>query len=152
MTVRMIQVQVCVVYLVSGFWKVVAPPWMDGSALVYALGNPTFSRFGMPDLPWLQPAFVVATLTVAWWEFLFPWLVAGRRTRLPALGFGVALHLGILLFMYVGVFPFVMLGCYPAFLKAGEARRGVGRVAALLGSPPYPRAASSASAPSDVAP
>lgn len=146
-TVRMIQVQISLVYLVSGFWKVVAPPWMDGTALVYALGNPSFSRFGMPDWAWLQPLFVLVTVAVAWWEFLFPLLAAGRRTRLPSLAFGVALHVGILLFMYVGVFPVIMLGCYPAFLKADEARRLVG----AFGRRGY-ASARSASAASAVAP
>lgn len=148
-TVRMIQLQIAVVYLVSGFWKVVAPPWMDGTALVYALGNPAFSRFGLPDWAWVRPLFVAATLAVAWWEFLFPLLVVGRRTRVPALAFGVALHLGILVFMYIGVFPWAMLACYPAFLTGDEARRLLDRVRRLPG---YPSASRSASAPSGVVP
>lgn len=149
-TLRMIQIQIALVYLVSGLWKVVAPSWMDGTALVYALGNHTFSRLGMPDWVWLQPLFAAATLAVAWWEFLFPVLALGSRTRRWSLAFGVALHLGILAFMYVGIFPLIMLGCYPAFLKAGEARWLVGRVRALLPGG-YAREATSASAASRVA-
>lgn len=150
-TVRMIQVQISIVYVVAGFWKVIAPPWMDGTALAYALGNPSFSRFGMPDWAWLQPLFVLLTISVAWWEFLFPLLAAGRRTRLPSLAFGVALHLGILVFMYVGVFPFIMLGCYPAFLKGHEARWVVEKVGGLVGVPGQASEARRVSAPSDVA-
>ena len=49
-------------------------------------------------------------------------LVALRRTRLPALAFGVVLHLAILLTMSIGIFPFAILGCYPAFLTGRELR------------------------------
>lgn len=147
---RFVQIQIAVVYLVAGFWKVVGPPWWDGSAIHIALNNPAFSRFGAPDWGWLQLPYLALGITVAWWEFLFPALVAGRRTRRWTLAFGVALHGGILLLMNIGVFPFVMLACYPAFLDEGGARRvaeGARRVLARL----QPSAARSASAASAVA-
>lgn len=152
--IRMIQVQIGLVYLVAGFWKVVSEPWMDGSALVYALGNPTFSRLGAPDWPGVQPVFAFLTLSVAWWELLFPLLVAGgRRVRLGALAFGVLLHGSILMLMNIGVFPFIMLACYPAFLTADEVR-GLLRAPGLRSAVPAPQpsASSSVSTPSGVVP
>ncbi len=123
-TIRMVQIQIMVVYLVSGAWKMVGPPWWDGSALYVALDNPAFSRFGVPRADWLRIPFTVATVSVALWEFLFPLLVSTPRLRRPALWFGTSLHLGILVFMSIGIFPFIMLGCYPAFMTAGEIRSG----------------------------
>lgn len=149
-TLRMVQIQVAVVYLVSGFWKVVGPPWWDGTALWIALANPSFSRFGAPDGAWLRLPFTVATIAIAWWELLFGALVASSRTRLPALAFGVCLHLGILVFMSIGIFPFAMLGCYPAFLSAAQLRRFADRISG--GAARQPRADSSASAASAVVP
>lgn len=149
---RMVQVQISIVYLVAGFWKVVAMPWYDGSALVYALDNPVFTRWGMPHTQWLQPLFVLLTVTVAWWEFLFPLLAASGRLRRWSLAFGVSLHGMILVLMNIGIFPFIMLGCYPAFLKGGEARALVARVRAWLGSDVQPNASRSADAPSAVVP
>ena len=120
--IRLIQVQIAIVYFVAGFWKVVGPPWWDGSALYYAFAGSTFSRLGAA---WAESIprvfFIAATVSVAWWEFLFPLLVGLRRLRRPALAFGVAMHLGILVTMNVGIFPYAMLACYPAFLTESEA-------------------------------
>jgi hypothetical protein len=153
---RMIQIQIALVYLVSGFWKVVGAPWWDGSALFYALGHATFTRFGVPDWPGLHIPFAMASITIAWWEFLFPVLVTRPRTRVPTLVFGVLLHLAILLTMSIGVFPFIMVGCYPVFLGAAELR-GLGRrVAAFVGrrgggaQPSQPRISTNASAAAGV--
>lgn len=131
-TLRLIQIQVCLMYLVSGFWKVVDPDWRDGSAIYYALGSDTFGRFGLPDWAWLGPLFAAVTLTVAWWEFLFPLLVGWARSRIPALLFGVAFHLAILVTMNIGPFPLAVLATYPAFLdpdRTGRWGRGVLREA-----------------------
>ncbi len=120
---RFVQIQIALLYFTTGFWKLMGSSWWTGSALYYALGNNSFSRWGVPHAAWLHPIFLVLTLCVAWWEFLFPVLVLRARTRLPALAFGVTMHLMILLLMYVGVFSFIMIGCYPAFLTADEAHR-----------------------------
>lgn len=125
-TLRLFQIQLCVLYLVSGFWKIVDPSWWDGSAIYYALAGDTFGRFGLPPWAWLQPFFVIASVAVAWWELLFPALMASRRTRMPALLFGVALHVGILMTMNIGPFPLAVLAMYPAFLDPDALRR-VGR-------------------------
>ena len=124
-SVRLIQVQLIVLYLVSGFWKVIDPAWQDGTALWVALASPTFTRFGAPGgaPQWL---FAAATLMVAWWELLFVALVWIPRARRVALLIGVAVHLFILVFMNVGVFPVAMLGLYPAFLKPEECRALIG--------------------------
>jgi hypothetical protein len=147
---RFIQVQIALVYLVAGFWKLVGPPWWDGSALHIALANPTFSRFGAPDWAWLHLPYLVLGLAVSWWEFLFPALALMPRARLWSLAFGVVLHGAILALMNIGVFPFVMLGCYPAFLKEHEARRVVAMIGRRLRLRPQPKADRSASAPSGV--
>lgn len=130
--VRFVQIQLSLVYVVSGFWKLVGASWWDGSALQYALGNDAFSRFGAPAWAWAHPMFAAATIGMAWWELLFPVLATARRTRVPALGFGVVLHLWILTFMNIGVFPFIVLGCYPAFLRGDEAERLVAAVVRAL--------------------
>lgn len=144
---RMIQIQIGVVYLVAGFWKVVGPTWWNGSALHYALGNESFTRFGAPDWPWARPVYTLLTIAVMWWEFLFPALAAWGRTRIPALLFGVALHGGILLFMSIGIFPFIMLGCYPVFLRGEE----VGRLVRFATGRGWPRGQPSSEATSATA-
>ena len=111
--VRLLQIQVSVLYFVSGFWKVIDASWQDGSALWVALASPTFTRFGAPS--WApQWPFAAGTMLVAWWELLFPALVAVPCARRIVLAFGAAFHLFILVFMNVGVFPLAMLALYPA--------------------------------------
>lgn len=130
--VRLIQIQIMIVYFVAGFWKIIGPPWWDGSALYYALAGSTFSRIGAAwaeGIP--QLFFIVTTISIAWWEFLFPLLVSVGRLRRAALAFGVAIHLGILLTMNVGLFPYSMLACYPVFLTEGEAAGWVRRLPVL---------------------
>lgn len=122
-TVRLVQLQIMILYMTAGFWKVVSTSWWDGSALYLAYGASTFSRFGVAWLEWMpRVGFIALTVSTAWWEFLFPVLVSVSRTRRAALAFGVALHLSILAFMSVGLFPFSMLACYPAFLTDAESR------------------------------
>ncbi len=129
--IRLIQIQIMIVYFVAGFWKVIGPPWWDGSALYYAFAGSTFSRFGAEwaRAPWFM--FAAATIATAWWEFLFPVLVSVARTRRVALAFGVTMHLGIFLAMGVGIFPFSMLACYPAFLTDSEGRWLVERLSGV---------------------
>jgi len=121
-TLRMMQIQVGLLYFVTGFWKLQGETWWDGRAMVYALDNAAFTRFGLPSWSWLQPLLAAAGLVVVFWEFLFPLLVAGRRTRIPALVVGVLFHCGIFLTMNIGVFAFAVLATYPVFLKAEELR------------------------------
>ncbi len=121
-TVRVIQIQLCLVYFVAGFWKTLGTAWWDGSVVYYALGNPALTRFGFPDLPAFQPLFALASSAVVLWELAFPLLVAFRRTRLAALGFGVLVHGVILVGMNIGIFSFAMLAAYPAFLDGGRLR------------------------------
>lgn len=136
---RLMQVQLCVVYVVSGLWKVAGEAWWDGSALVYALDNAAFSRFGLPDWAWLQPVFVVLGISVAWWELLFPLLVAWGRTRRWALLYGVVFHLLIFVTMNIGAFAPAMLALYPAFLTGDELRRLGGRAPPRADPPAAPR-------------
>jgi hypothetical protein len=129
---RMIQVQICLVYLASGFLKVVGPAWWDGSALPLALGNHTFSRLGAPDWTWAQPFFAIGGIAIAWWELLFAALMVNKRTRVPALWFGVAMHAGIFVTMSIGIFSVIMIGGYAAFLTPAESRWIVERARGLL--------------------
>lgn len=129
---RMIQVQICLVYLASGFLKVVGPAWWDGSALPLALGDHTFSRLGAPDWTWAQPFFAIGGIAIAWWELLFAALMVNKRTRVPALWFGVAMHAGIFVTMSIGIFSVIMIGGYAAFLTPAESRWIVERARGLL--------------------
>ena len=145
---RLLQIQVCAIYAVAGVWKLLGTSWWDGSVIYYALGNPYLTRFGIPDWPAVQPLFATLSITVAWWETLFPLLVLWRRTRLSALVFGVLVHGTIFATMNIGVFSFAMLATYSAFLPSGVAASLVHRLRDLRGMlTAGPRAVAAARSP-----
>lgn len=128
---RLIQVQIGILYAVTGFLKLMGETWWDGRAVYYALANANLTRFGVPEWAALEPVFVAAGLAVAWWELLFPALVSRDRSRRGALVFGVVVHGGIFVTMNIGVFSLAMLAAYPAF---AHRRRTSALVDRWLGS------------------
>jgi uncharacterized membrane protein YphA (DoxX/SURF4 family) len=103
--VRILFVQLIFIYWCNGIYKLVGPHWRDGYSLRYVLADITLVRFSLADLPvpdWLLRAM---TWSVLVWEVSFPVLVVLHRwTRVAALLFGVAFHLGIFLTMELGFF------------------------------------------------
>lgn len=116
--VRMLQIQICILYAVAGAWKLAGDSWWTADAVFYATQNPQTARFILPVGTWTQPFFLAASLSVALWETAFPALYLWRRTRTWALAFGVCLHVGILLTMNIGFFSFAVLAAYPALWGA----------------------------------
>ena len=137
--VRMIQIQICILYGVAGWWKLAGQSWWSADAVYYALQNPQVARILIPAPSWTEPVFLLASVSVAWWEFLFPLLYSWGRSRRVALGFGVLLHVGILLTMNIGFFPLVVLATYPAMVGAPACDRWLRRVLGRVrGSKPQP--------------
>ena len=55
---RLIRVQVALIYLSSGLWKLFNPQWRDGSAVHYVLSNNVYHRF-----PWGVPQWMEGLTT-----------------------------------------------------------------------------------------
>jgi hypothetical protein len=144
---RMLQLQIAVVYVATGLLKT-GDPWRgDGTALYYATVNPYNRHFDFgPALAAVQP-WLLRPLTwlVLVWEIgfggfvLVHWIreLLGRPRRLfdlrlPMLGFGAAMHLGIQAAMYVAWFTPLMLAGYASFVHPHEARALADRVRARL--------------------
>lgn len=120
--VRLIQIQVCMIYLTTGLAKLIrvawdgdgwfAGTWWEGSSLHYVLCDTTMSRWSFAQLP--LPFWVTAGLTYAavWWETLFPLFMFWRWSRILALWFGVLFHLGIFLTIEIGWFSFYTVSLY----------------------------------------
>lgn len=140
---RMLELQLAVMYVATGLLKT-GDPWRgDGTALYYASINPYNRHFDVGGtLAILQP-WVLRPLTwlVLAWEIgfggfvLVHWIreILGRPRRLPDLrkpfvGFGIAMHLGIQVAMYVAWFTPLVLAAYASFLHPEEARALVKRL------------------------
>ncbi len=115
--VRLIQIQLCLIYLTTGLVKIKGTglfqgTWWEGTSVHYVLNYVTMSRWSFTQLP--QPFWMTATLSYVsvWWEVLFPVLVLFRPTRTPALVFGLLFHLGIWFTIEVGWFSFYTMSYY----------------------------------------
>jgi hypothetical protein len=119
---RLIRLQICVIYLSSGLWKLLADTWRDGSAMHYILNRNVFPRFAPSYPPAVEPALTVATYATLVWELTFPLCMLNRWTRYVALSIGVVMHLGMAAFLELGPFSLVMLTSYLAFIDPAATR------------------------------
>jgi hypothetical protein len=123
---RLMQVQVSVVYLATVWAKLRGDAWNDGTAVSYALRLDDLARFQVPASI-AQSELVANLLTYGALatEAAVAVLVWNRRLRPWVLAAGVALHLGIDLTLRVGFFSWTMLVLYLAFLSPAATRAAV---------------------------
>jgi hypothetical protein len=109
---RLLFVQLVVIYFSSGIHKLAHPAWRSGETLHYILGDLALARW--PVLQALAPLWLtrLATWLVLAWEVCFPLLVLSPRTRRLALLMGVLFHTCLGLFLELGFFPLYILCWY----------------------------------------
>jgi hypothetical protein len=134
---RLIQLQVSLMYAAAVWSKLQSPSWRDGSAVSYATRLPDLVRFPAPsvlDSP-------VATYTTVAIEAGLVVLVWNRRTRAAALAAGVLLHLGIDATIRVGFFSLAVFTAYLSFANPLWVREKATEAASLARRVRNPRAA-----------
>jgi hypothetical protein len=114
---RLMQIQLSVVYL-SGVWgKLQGPLWNDGTAVYYALELEDIDRLPLPSV--LGHSLLLINLqtygTIAV-EAAIGILVWNRVARVYVLAIGALLHLTIDYAILVGFFSFAMLAAYTTFI------------------------------------
>jgi Vitamin K-dependent gamma-carboxylase len=106
---RLLFVQLALIYFYNGVHKLLGPQWRAGHTLHYVLGDLALSRISYAELPAPYLAIQCLTWLVLAWELTFPLLVLWRPTRTAVLLLGAAFHVGIGLTMELGVFaPYVL--------------------------------------------
>ena len=121
-TYRLFQIQLCAIYLSSGLQKAGATQWKSGTAMSSVLQQTeSWMRYDFTTLCDYPAVIALLTTSALLFELiLFPILVWISRTRLIALGLGVAFHLAILLTMRVFNYTEVMIVFYLCFLTEKE--------------------------------
>lgn len=114
--IRLMQIQVALIYMNSALWKLGGPTWRDGSTIHYVLNLNTYQRFPGTLPVALDPLMTLSTYLTLFWEMTFGLLLLNRWTRRAALAFGVALHVGLWVTMELGTFSWVILASYVAFI------------------------------------
>ena len=129
---RLLQVQVSLLYLAALWAKVRGVTWNDGTAVSYALRLDDMARF-QPPAGFTQSELVANALTYGTLlvEFAIGVLVWNRRLRPYVLLAGVGLHLSIELTMRIGFFSWAVLVAYLAFVPPETAERVIQRVRSI---------------------
>jgi hypothetical protein len=122
-SLRLIQVHMCVVYLYAGLAKLEGLSWWEGYAMWQAFANSEYQTF---DLTWLAAhdwVWNLMTHSVVAWEISFCALVWFPLLRPLVLGMAVLTHAGIGMCLGMWTFGLIMLvGCC-AFLSPTLVRR-----------------------------
>jgi putative effector of murein hydrolase LrgA (UPF0299 family) len=120
---RLVQVQVSILYVAAVWAKVRGVTWNDGTAVSYAFRIEDIARFPVPgfvtDSLVLVNLLTFGTLAV---ELSIGILVWNRVLRPWVLLLGVGLHLGIDYAVRVGFFSYAVLVAYLAFVPPETAR------------------------------
>lgn len=122
--IRLMQVQVSLIYLSTVFYKLRGDSWPEGTAVSYALRLEDMVIFPVPQWISTNPMLMnIATWGTLATELAIGILVWNRRCRPWVLAAGVALHGLIMISIGVGFFSLAMFVLYLAFLSPDVARR-----------------------------
>ncbi|MCX2480828.1 hypothetical protein OQY15_17115 [Pedobacter sp. MC2016-15] len=107
--IRLVQFQMCLVYLSSGIEKCLGIQWLNGEAIWRTMMMPIFKHYDfswMADYPYIPLIIGLSVLIVEIGYVVFMWM---KNVRVWWLGMIIALHLGIGIFMGMWFFALVMV-------------------------------------------
>jgi hypothetical protein len=123
---RLIQIQLSVVYLSAVWQKVQGELWRNGTAVSYALRITDVHRIATPDFIThsvvLSELLTFGTLAL---EVSLGILVWNRTARPWVLTLGILMHLGIDFSLLVGFFSFAIIVSYIAFIPPETASQRI---------------------------
>ncbi|MFB1483287.1 hypothetical protein [Corallococcus sp. RDP092CA] len=108
LSLRVLQVHLCLIYLSTGLEKLLGPVWRDGTAIWEVLMQPQYGQFDfawLAAVPWLVKLATWGTLVV---EGGYAFCVWPRRTRGLWVALTLGMHLGIAVMMGLWMFSAMM--------------------------------------------
>lgn len=132
-SIRLIQIHMCIMYLFAGLGKLQGDTWWDGTATWMGFANTEYRSF---DVTWLAAYPLVINLMTQVslaWEIGYAALVWPRWTRPIMIAMAVPLHLGIAVCMGMITFGLAMIFGNVAFVSPGLVRGVVDGVIRKLG-------------------
>lgn len=109
LSIRVIQIHLCMVYLSAGAEKLRSPDWWNGNTLWRSLVQPDFSQFNLTWLahyPWLLILLSWFTMITETGYLVAMWV---PRLRVLWLAAVAGLHLGIAIFLGLWLFGLIMI-------------------------------------------
>jgi hypothetical protein len=154
---RLLQVHICIVYIISGTSKLQGGVWWSGNAIWMTMANYEFSPMDnalymaflrlLSEHRWLWELFMTGgTFFTLIFEISFAYLIWNRRLRWTMIVCAVLLHLGIAICMGLVAFSMIMLTAVLSFVPGQTVRQllwqlGRGRSVDLKVVEPQARAA-----------
>lgn len=153
---RLIQIQISLVYTLAAVLKAGGGLWIDGTALHYVLNNTEVRRFDLSVLTHYPILINLMTYSALAMEFSLAFLIWFRSARPYVLWIGLMFHAGIMVTINIPIFGELMWVGYLAFLtppefdalrKAVDVRRWFvrGRARAVVRGGPCPEPAAAPS-------
>jgi hypothetical protein len=102
--VRLMQIQISILYLRSVFWKLRGERWRNGTAVAYVLQVMSFRRYSAPQLALVPAVYRTLTWGTLVIETYIPIAVWIRETRWSAIAAAWLLHLTLDMFLNVHLF------------------------------------------------
>jgi HTTM domain len=119
-SVRLIQIQIGLVYTFAAFLKAGGNLWLNGTALHYVLNNTEVDRFDVSFLTQYPILINLMTYSALVMEFSLAFFLWFRAARPYVLLVGLMLHTGILVTINIPIFGELMWVGYLAFLTPPE--------------------------------
>lgn len=135
LSLRLIQLHMCIIYLFAGLSKLQGTAWWNGEAMWLAFANLEYQSYDMTWLanyPWLVN---VMTHTTIAWELSFWALIWRPITRPLMLTAGVVMHVGIGAFLGMWTFGLIMLVGCASFLPTDTLARLFDKTSRLPAGP-----------------
>ena len=109
LSIRVLQIHLCLIYLSSGYEKLLSPNWWSGNVVWRALVQPDFRQFDvtwMADKPWIPILLSWFTMIVETTYCVVMWLPRYRVIWLVCIIF---LHAGIAILLGLWLFSLIMI-------------------------------------------
>jgi hypothetical protein len=118
------RIQFSLIYLLSGFDKLISHAWRTGEA-VYSIANLDYYFNPRLTIPFNEALYIVIAWSIVLFELGFPILIWFKRFRLYALAMGIIFHLSIIFILSLPDFGVVMLLTYSLFIPFRSNRERV---------------------------
>lgn len=108
LSLRILQLHLCIMYLSSGIEKSMGVQWWNGELLWRSFYLPVYKQYDMTwivNYPWLSMAFGWATLALELGYCVFIWPRLTRKLWVVSI---IGMHLGIIVFLGLGLFGAIM--------------------------------------------
>jgi len=138
--IRMMQIHFCLIYMGSGWSKLLGSAWWNGTAIWYTVANPEFAnlhlRYYRDLVTWLcrhrvlwEISMTSGAMFTLMLEVGFPFLVWVPKLRWVMVIGAVMLHTGIAVVMGLTGFSLMMLALLVAFIPPATVRQLLGLAA-----------------------